>query len=407
MTHLFQIPMLVLMALLYVGCQSQDDFLLPIPPDDSVENPEQPGEDSDDKIIVIMEYFAGWHAEPAKDDKWRIYNNGLDFSTMPQYANRNPLLGHYNTQETMDADIDCASSYGIDVFSILWYYWGNATDEGHDNVTTIKNLDKGIEQYLASPNKSKMKFMMEVTNADRALSITSVEQWNEVIDVFVDVAQDSTYFRIEGRPVVKIHDGSRFYNQLGGADGGLEQCRTVLSNFRQKAAAAGLGDIIIMLGTYGAGGVGPGSVFVQAGANGCMQYAGIDETKPIDHYPFTDLGVYTKKIRDIHQNDAIPWVPYVMSGWDASPWGGEGRPTFEVATRGEWEQELRKVKSELLVSDNYGFRRKDGSVQKAFSIYAWNEFGEGGYVAPTESLGYMKVEAIKSVFGVDPWYNNR
>lgn len=409
MNKFLRISTMMLMLLwILQGCQSDlNDDLLAIPPDDETEEPDEPAGDGNDKIIVVMEYFAGWHADPAKDDKWRAYNAGVDFSTKPEYAGRAPLLGHYNTQQTMDADILCASSYGVDVFSILWYYWGNADDTGSDNVTTIKNLNKGLAQYQASPNKSEMKFMMEVTNADGALSITSVEQWNEIIDIFVEAAKDTTYFRMEGRPVVKIHDGSRFYNQLGGAEGGLAKCQTVINNFRQKAASAGLGDILVAVGTYGAGSIPAGSVFVTMGANCCMQYAGIDETKPVDHYPFTELGVYTKKLRDLHKNDAIPWIPYVMSDWDASPWGGEGRSTFEFATRGEWESELRKIKGELLASTTYGFPRKDGTKQKAFTIYAWNEYGEGGIVAPTEGTQYMKVEVIKSVFGVDPWYNMR
>jgi hypothetical protein len=32
-------------------------------------------------------------------------------------------------------------------------------------------------------------------------------------------------------------------------------------------------------------------------------------------------------------------------------------------------------------------------------IYAWNEYGEGGIVAPTRGDGTMKLEAIKQVFG--------
>jgi hypothetical protein len=32
-------------------------------------------------------------------------------------------------------------------------------------------------------------------------------------------------------------------------------------------------------------------------------------------------------------------------------------------------------------------------------IYAWNEFGEGGIVAPTRGDGRIKLEAIRKVFG--------
>jgi hypothetical protein len=32
-------------------------------------------------------------------------------------------------------------------------------------------------------------------------------------------------------------------------------------------------------------------------------------------------------------------------------------------------------------------------------VYAWNEFGEGGFVAPTHGEGFMKLECIREVFG--------
>ena len=35
---------------------------------------------------------------------------------------------------------------------------------------------------------------------------------------------------------------------------------------------------------------------------------------------------------------------------------------------------------------------------KAFTIYAWNEYGEGGFVAPTRGDGYMKLKTIEQVF---------
>jgi hypothetical protein len=39
-----------------------------------------------------------------------------------------------------------------------------------------------------------------------------------------------------------------------------------------------------------------------------------------------------------------------------------------------------------------------GAWQPVFTIYAWNEFGEGGIVAPTRGEDFMKLEAIRGVF---------
>ncbi|HQH51715.1 MAG TPA: hypothetical protein PKY01_04780 [Candidatus Hydrogenedentes bacterium] len=37
--------------------------------------------------------------------------------------------------------------------------------------------------------------------------------------------------------------------------------------------------------------------------------------------------------------------------------------------------------------------------RRAFTSYAWNEFGEGGIVAPTRSEGMVRLEASGAVFG--------
>ena len=40
-----------------------------------------------------------------------------------------------------------------------------------------------------------------------------------------------------------------------------------------------------------------------------------------------------------------------------------------------------------------------GGVQPAITIYSWNEYQEGGIVAPTKGEGYLKLEGIHDVFG--------
>ena len=56
------------------------------------------------------------------------------------------------------------------------------------------------------------------------------------------------------------------------------------------------------------------------------------------------------------------------------------------------------MKRDLREMEKLGLPLPGGAVQKAFTIYAWNEFGEGGFVAPTAGEKYMKLEAVKRVF---------
>ena len=41
----------------------------------------------------------------------------------------------------------------------------------------------------------------------------------------------------------------------------------------------------------------------------------------------------------------------------------------------------------------------DGGREKMLLMYAWNEFGEGGIMAPTRGEKAMQLEAVREVFG--------
>ena len=91
-------------------------------------------------------------------------------------------------------------------------------------------------------------------------------------------------------------------------------------------------------------------------------------------------------------------MPYVPSGWDPRPWK-DPRPSFELPTREQWTAALQKAKAALDTYPNLGVRYGAGQRQKMLLIYAWNEFGEGGMVAPTKGDGTMMLEGIEQVFG--------
>ena len=70
-----------------------------------------------------------------------------------------------------------------------------------------------------------------------------------------------------------------------------------------------------------------------------------------------------------------------------------------MPTREQWTDALRRVKRSLDMYPHLGIPTKNGGRVKMLLIYAWNEFGEGGIVAPTRGEGTMKLEAIREVFG--------
>ena len=101
--------------------------------------------------------------------------------------------------------------------------------------------------------------------------------------------------------------------------------------------------------------------------------------------------------RQVHSKDAIPYMPYMPAGWSPRPWP-DTRACFKFPNRDEWRNELELMKQDLLNLPNLGLPLPDGTVQPAFNCYAWNEFGEGGIIAPTQITKYMKLEELQHVF---------
>ena len=76
--------------------------------------------------LVGSNYFSGWWQ--GEGNKW-IDSPVHNTSWLTQYPNRQPLLGQYNNQSTMDKEILSASSHGIDFFQMLWYNIYNQSDQ--------------------------------------------------------------------------------------------------------------------------------------------------------------------------------------------------------------------------------------------------------------------------------------
>eukprot|EP00035_Acanthoeca_spectabilis_P009473 m.167625 g.167625 ORF g.167625 m.167625 type:complete len:70 (-) comp14736_c0_seq1:1347-1556(-) len=63
--------------------------------------------------------------------------------------------------------------------------------------------------------------------------------------------------------------------------------------------------------------------------------------------------------------------------------------------------ELETVKAQLGFDGvkNLGFSLPGGHLAPAFNIYAWNEFAEGGIMAPSKGWNSTRLETLKVVFG--------
>lgn len=346
--------------------------------------------------LVGVNYFAGWWRE--LPNKWHGQGWSVnDADWRPMYPERVPLLGEYNDQATMDREILAAASHGVDFFAILYYF----PMPGSPEEKYAPRLNRGLQTFISSKNAANMKFCIEYCNAPN-FSARDEKEWGECVSTWVAAMKHPSYLRVDGRLVFKVHGVTQF---LKTNNNDLELCRKRLDTLRDAVRKAGLGQMIIGTGISGeTPPLGkkwpPADIFDFTGTYMC-----VPEVKPHQKdYPYALL---TKQRQTSVQNraaDPIPWMPYVAAGWNPRPWAhpkaaAHHRTFFAFPTRKEFTDELKAVEDALSNNPSLGLPWKDGTQQKAFTVYAWNEFGEGGIVAPTKGNGYMMLECIKNVFG--------
>lgn len=333
-------------------------------------------------ILVGVNYFAGWWRE--QPNKWTT--SGRDWRIA--FPERVPVLGCYNDQETMDAEIVTAAEHGVDFFPILWYY----PDPKGEREPHAYQLNNGLDRMLNSKQASRMRFYIEFCNHP-PFQVTTEEDWLNCCRVWVATMKHPSYLRIEGKAVFKVYH-ERFFLAQHNSD--LEWAQRDLETLRTMAREQGVGELLI-----GAGGEvsGPhpsqGSELLEFYAT----YMAVPDLPQADRsYPYEVLLEMAQNIWQVYgEHTSTYYVPYLPAGWDPTPWS-DRRASFGMPSTAQWESALRAVKSAFDRFPNLGLPAANGR-QKAFTIYAWNEFGEGGIVAPTVGEQFAKLEAIRKVFG--------
>ena len=330
---------------------------------------------------VGINYFSGW---------WRKAPNkytprGSDWRTMPEFSGRCALLGMYNDALTVDAEIIAASKYGVDFFQFLWY--GRYADCPERDM----GLDSGLHHFCSSQEAQRMEFCVEYCNHP-PFGITDDKLWDTCCEEWISYMLHPSYLRVGGKAVFKIHGFDLFVAQCSDDPAVLARR---LDRLRNKASEVGAGELCIGCGVCSPEPPSPDREPYYRHFDYFNTYMMLPEAPYVAQpYPYSDLLGYAEKYwSGLGRRSPLPYIPFLPAGWDPRPWG-DARPPYKAPTREEWNVALTGVKRAL---DTEPMLALGG--EKLFTIYAWNEFGEGGIVAPTAGEGYMKLEEIKRVFG--------
>lgn len=311
-------------------------------------------------------YFPGWRYA----DQWMA----LDKAGYPK-----PLLGHYRegAPEVAEWHLKWMAEHGIDFVIYDWYSQNGARSLEHAL----------LDGYLKAQNRKYVKFCLLWANHN-APGTNSEKDLLETADYWIkDLFNRPEYFKVDGKPMVIFFFAYNIRKDLGGS----AAVKQALDKMREKAKAAGLPGIYFVASQdFGAGNA---AQFKSEGWDAATTYnypgAG-DEQGNNPSYKSMVTG-YEQIWKDIDDHFQIPYMVPTMPGWDIRPWQGKNQLHRTGQSPALFEDMCRRAK-------RFIDERPAERAPRVMICEAWNEFGEGAYVEPTEQYGFGYLDAIRNVF---------
>ena len=324
---------------------------------------------------------------------------------------RVPLWGYENEADSrvMEKQIDCAVSYGVNVFIYDWYWY--------DNRPFLENcLNDG---FLKAENNTKMKFCLmwanhdathlwDKRNSDRDLStviwsgVVTPKIFSEICDRTVEkYFLKENYYCIDGCPVYMIFDIDNFIRSFGTSD----ECKKGIEEFRRKTVAAGFKGLHLQIVHWrnrvfnwlddadSKKGATSAEMYAFLGADSVTSYNwGCSTDFDGDYNEVTDR--YIGEIEEESKGLGIPFYPNISVGWDNNVRFNDFVPgVVENNTPASFKRACEKIKA--FADSSYG----KGVMKAPFiTVNSWNEWTETSYLQPDDLYGYGYLEAIKDVF---------
>ena len=374
-------------------------------------------------VTCMCVYYPHWHRY-AKGDEW--FSSTWDWSqgewafvkdAKPRFPGHKqpmrPLFGYLDGRNPDDVakEIDLAANAGIEVFLWDWYWYGG-------EMTMQEALEEG---FLKAPNRDRMKFCLMWCYHDRVDSFRddprapkrmlmklprTPEDFLANIRYCVKFFKEPTYWMKDGRPFFSIYNASAFTKDMGG----VAATRKLLDEAREIVRAQGLKGIAFQ-------GMNPRTTdaaneLAQAGFDYTGTYSNVAGAAPRTAkrngtfvYDYADLFPGVRKVWDDLSAGAVPYIPSLPAGRDSStrcrndepfPWKNPRYPYDAICknnTPDLFRQLLQEAKDQAA---------RDPKNPGAVLIYGWNEYTEGGCIAPNNFDADGALRAVAAVFGRRP-----
>ncbi|MHB1484039.1 MAG: glycoside hydrolase family 99-like domain-containing protein [Saccharofermentanales bacterium] len=371
------------------------------------------------KYDVACFNWSNWHKYAGNDKErgqgwteWEYLK-----SAIPRFVGhkqpKKPLWGYLDDskKETAELQIDAAADHGITAFI---FDWGYSHDDGYGGHGNNLALEEG---FLKADNRNRLDFGLMWCGCAGA------ENFKQAADYMIEkYFCQPNYWRVDGGLYVSVYEIHNFIK----ANGSVEKAAECVKYLRDRTRAAGYGEVHFAGIEWGLQDVHPEmggdvkNIIDKLTIDSVTSYTWCHNTTPKDglHGTYDKWAVDAMSYwDDFDKKFGVPYMPNVTMGWDPSPRCPShmqykiGGPLLYPTPEGEYVNIFEPYLSSIVeknTPEQFGLAllnaRKhldalDLPTQKVVTLYAWNEWTEGGYLEPEEEYGMGYLEAIKNVFG--------
>jgi len=329
--------------------------------------------------MVGAYYFEGWAgrnrlADDPNEPWARNAPMHLTRRMVEEFPEREPVWGwRSDSLEIMERQIDLAADHGIAFFAFCWYW--------HDNGQAINKAairedpkHRCLDLFLKARNSRRMKFCLLVANHE-GFEIKGAANWKQAGEFWLPYLKHPQHVTVGGKPLLLI-----FSSKDGDRDG--------FAAMQESARKAGLPGLAI---------AGCGDEVLDASYTHHARYNVVPGwEKGLEEHSYAELAAANQAAW--RGSATQPCLPIVTAGWDRRPWENPADPKQKYC----WyhpdrspEQFAASVRDAVVWMDQHPEKT---TAERIVLIYAWNEFGEGGHIAPTRGDPDGKyLKALKAV----------
>jgi len=284
--------------------------------------------------------------------------------------------------EIMQREIEYADAAGLD-------YWAFVTYPPDDPMSL------GLALYLQSEQRERIDFCLILQGG--WMSGDGPEAWPRKIERYVSLFGQPTYQTVlGGRPLVFLFDAEGLVKPGGFTN--WEMARAALARLREATRDAELQNPYIVAQAFSPRRADEYRERLQLDAISSYAVAGGSP----EGAPYDAARKRARAFWEGAHRRGLELVPLVSTGWDKRP-RAENPVPWESRKTLSYYQPPRPEELANHLRDALSWMEEHPRTvpARALLIYAWNEFDEGGWLAPTLSEGTARLDAIRSVL-VEP-----